>query len=59
MRSLLVSSLFALPLLAQSDLLDRAAALPPELYADVVLRLAEADTSNSTASPSRSASPSR
>ncbi len=43
MRFLLVSSLFALPLLAQSDLLDRAAALPPELYADVVLRLAEAD----------------
>ena len=43
MRSLLISSLFALPLLAQSDLLDRAAALPPELYADVVLRLAEAD----------------
>ena len=43
MRSLLVSSLFALPLLAQSHLLDRAAALPPELYADVVLRLAEAD----------------
>ena len=43
MRSLLVSSLYALPLLAQSDLLDRAANLPPELYADVVLRLAEAD----------------
>ncbi len=43
MRFSLVSSLFALPLLAQSDLLDRAAALPPELYADVVLRLAEAD----------------
>jgi hypothetical protein len=42
MRSSLVSSLFALPLLAQSDLLDRAATLPPELYADVVLRLAEA-----------------
>jgi hypothetical protein len=42
MRSLLASSLFALPLLAQSALLDRAAALPPELYADVVLRLAEA-----------------
>ena len=43
MRFLLASSLFVLPLLAQSDLLDRAAALPPELYADVVLRLAEAD----------------
>ncbi len=43
MRSLALSTLFALPLLAQSDLLDRAAALPPELYADVVLRLAEAN----------------
>lgn len=42
MRSLLASSLLALPLLAQSNLLNRAATLPPELYADVVLRLAEA-----------------
>ncbi len=43
MRYFAISILFALPLLAQSDLLDRAAALPPELYADVVLRLAEAN----------------
>lgn len=42
MRSLLASSLFALPLLTQPELLDRAATLPPELYAEVVLRLAEA-----------------
>ena len=43
MRYFAISILYALPLLAQPDLLDRAAALPPELYADVVLRLAEAD----------------
>lgn len=46
MRSLLASSLLALPLLAQPDVLDRAAILPPELYADVVLRLAEAGKLN-------------
>ena len=43
MRYFAISILYALPLLAQPDLLDRAAALPPELYADVVLRLAEAN----------------